>query len=86
LIGTRLLTRDFFFANQPQHYERILLCGKAAQHGIFRQFFWPYQANGTGILGGQSAAVRRGARVLHRFFTRAVNSRFACGGRDHLPG
>src|SRR6266576_3739965 len=45
---------------------------------VLRQRFWSAQANGAGISGGQSAAVRRRARILHSLFTRAVDSGFAC--------
>jgi ferritin-like metal-binding protein YciE len=51
---------------------------------VLRQRFWSAQANGAGISAGQSAAVRRGACVLHSLFTRAVDSRFARCGRYHL--
>ena len=45
---------------------------QANQLIVLRQRFWSGQANRTGISRGQRAAIRRGARILHSFFTGAL--------------
>src|SRR6476646_9872049 len=52
---------------------------------VFRQRFWSAQANGTGISRGQRAAIRRSARILHSFFTCALDSRYPRGRWNDLP-
>jgi hypothetical protein len=52
---------------------------------VLRQCFWSPQTNGAGISGGQSAAVRRGACILHGLFARAADSCSARGRRSNFP-
>src|SRR6266487_4109608 len=65
--------------------------GKAANAASVKiliawQCFQPLKANISGMVTGQGATVRRGACLLHSFFTRAADSRAARDWRGNFPG